>query len=674
MPDPARPSRRRLDIQGLRALCMAQVLGYHLWRIGSPVGVDAFIMISAYLLTGSFLRRAESSPSHPPVLDRWLRTFKRLLPPLVVVTLATVAAGLVVLPATRSAGLVEDAVASVTYRQNWRLASQAADYFAENHALASPLQHLWSMSMQGQVFLLWPAILAACAVLARRTGRPVRLFAVATFAAVAACSLGWLMWAAPTGGSAYFMTRGRLWEFALGSAVAAAAPWLRVPSRLADLADGTALLVLALFFTTSIGSYPGPVAAVPMLAVSVLLLGAGGSAGRVTRLLSARPLAAVGDMSYSVYLVHWPLIVLWLTAAHRGAVGLVDGLALVAASLALAAVLDRFVDRPAQRHPRAPRLRAKEAGVVLVSLCVGLAPLAATRAQVDRMADAEMTAAADLGDGQHPGARALTSTTLLRFTEDPVPGPLSLREQWVSGFTGPCDATLAAGLRQLTVTKTSCGTQGDPATATKTLTVVGDSHVEQTVVPVAGELARRGGWAVRSILSGGCTFGAVRHYAGECAQRNRLVIDDLLRDPPDVLLVQSTYTPPDSPDEVVRAGLEEAIPQLVQAGITVIGFRDNPRSQVDLYECSAQRPQSGATGGCALPQSRHLAATDPALALERFAGFHEIDPTDLYCRAGTCHTIIGNVFVYLDTHHLTKAYATTMAPILADRVEQALAG
>ena len=122
---PAKPGRR-LDIQGLRAVCMIQVLGFHAWRIGSPIGVDAFIMISAYLMTGAFVRRAEAGRT-PWVVERWLHTFKRLMPPLVVTVLITVAASLLVLPRNRWIEVLVQGAASVTYWQNWRLAAVSAN-------------------------------------------------------------------------------------------------------------------------------------------------------------------------------------------------------------------------------------------------------------------------------------------------------------------------------------------------------------------------------------------------------------------------------------------------------------------------------------------------------------------------------------------------------------------
>lgn len=102
--------RRRLDIQGLRAVCMLQVLFYHAWTIGSPIGVDSFIMISAFLMTSSFVRRSERG-AMPNFLERWAHTFKRLLPPLTLVILTTLGAVFFLFSATRWKEMVTQAFA-----------------------------------------------------------------------------------------------------------------------------------------------------------------------------------------------------------------------------------------------------------------------------------------------------------------------------------------------------------------------------------------------------------------------------------------------------------------------------------------------------------------------------------------------------------------------------------
>lgn len=247
---------KRLDIQGLRAVCMVQVLLYHAWKIGSPIGVDSFIMISAYLLTSSFVRRSEAGKM-PFFVERWGHTFKRLLPPLAVTVTAILGGVLVFFPPTRLPEMTTQAFASLTSWENWCLADVAADYYSVDHTLQSPFQHLWSMSMQGQIFLLWPVLMTFCALGARGRKVSLRTVVAVAFGLLAGASLLWLLFFAPSDGSIYFDTRARIWEFAFGSMIAALAPRLKVPPTVARVLAWVGLAVLVLFCLVSIGEYPG---------------------------------------------------------------------------------------------------------------------------------------------------------------------------------------------------------------------------------------------------------------------------------------------------------------------------------------------------------------------------------------------------------------------------------
>lgn len=346
---------------------MIQVLLFHAWHVGSPIGVDAFIMISAFLMAASFIRRADQG-SMPFFVERWLNTFKRLLPPMVVVVLLTVVFSALILPRTRWLETVTQGLASVVYLQNWRLVETSADYFASDHAQASPLQHLWSMSMQGQVFLLWPVLMTLCVLIARRFGREIRTVAFWAFSLLTAISLGWLLFLAPNDGSVYFDTRARIWEFSLGSALAAVAPRLRLGGRGGCIAGWVGLSVLVVYGLVSIGSYPGPMAAVPMLAVSAILLFPVG-AGKlgVSRVLALRPLVRLGDVSYAVYLIHWPVFVLYLAFVGRPSLGPLDGVALIALSVVLAWGLTQWVDDPLRSWRWVNQQTSHKAVVVAIS-------------------------------------------------------------------------------------------------------------------------------------------------------------------------------------------------------------------------------------------------------------------------------------------------------------------
>ncbi|MFE7629791.1 acyltransferase family protein, partial [Kocuria sp. NPDC057446] len=215
-------TQHRTDLQGLRGVAVLLVVAFHVWTEKVSGGVDVFFVLSAFLLTGSFLRRIEHGrPLAVPAY--WVRTFARLIGPVAVLLLAVLAAVLALFPPSRWGELLTQAWGSLSYTVNWVLAAQAVDYYAGNTAATTPLQHMWSLSVQGQVFLVWPLLLAGAAGVARWAGVRFRPVSWGVFGAVFAGSLAWSVAAtAAAPEAAYFSTLTRLWEFALGSLAALA--------------------------------------------------------------------------------------------------------------------------------------------------------------------------------------------------------------------------------------------------------------------------------------------------------------------------------------------------------------------------------------------------------------------------------------------------------------------
>nr|WP_255396059.1 acyltransferase [Kocuria sp. CNJ-770] len=172
---------RRPDIQGLRGVAVLLVVAFHLWTDRVSGGVDVFFVLSAFLLTGTFARRVERGRPLA-VREYWVRTFARLIGPMAVMLLAVLAAVLALFPPSRWEELLSHVWGSLSYVQNWVLAGQSVDYYAGNTAATTPLQHVWSLSVQGQIFLLWPLLLAGCALVARRAGLRFRTVSLAVFA------------------------------------------------------------------------------------------------------------------------------------------------------------------------------------------------------------------------------------------------------------------------------------------------------------------------------------------------------------------------------------------------------------------------------------------------------------------------------------------------------------
>ena len=305
----------RPEVQGLRAVAVLLVVLYHVFMGRVSGGVDIFLFISAFFMTLSFVRRIGGG--RPLGLARyWLHTFKRLLPLATVIILFTLALIWLVFPRTDVAEFRSQGVASILYLENWALAANEVNYYAADHSTASPFQHFWSLSVQGQVFLVWPLIFALAWFVKRRTGRNSIPVLAVCFGLVFAASLAFSVVTTATQQEfAYFDTRARLWEFALGSLLALAVPYLRVGRGLGVLLGwaGFVSMVLVGILVDVQGAFPGWIALWPLLsAAAIIVAGQTGSPIGFDRFLSWGPIVRLGDAAYALYLVHWPLLISYL--------------------------------------------------------------------------------------------------------------------------------------------------------------------------------------------------------------------------------------------------------------------------------------------------------------------------------------------------------------------------
>ncbi len=399
----------RPEIQGLRSLAVLMVVSYHIWFGRVSGGVDVFLLISAFLMTVQFVSRYEDA--RPVSLVRhWLHLFWRLLPAVVVVLLGTLAATYVFIPPrTRWIEIVSQGWASLFYVENWLLQRQVVNYYAADHSLASPFQHFWSLSIQGQVFILWPAIFVATAWVCRRLNLRYRAVLLGVFGLIFAVSLAYsIYFTAANQELAYFDTFARLWEFALGTLVALLLPYLRPGRGLRSVLGwaGVAAMLSCGALLQVQTAFPGFVALWPTLAAVAVIVAGGQSGSRfgVDRILSSKLLVGLGSTSYALYLWHWPLLVItlvWIGQDHADAI---TGTLIVGASLLLAFLTTRFVEQPlrAWRWPEAKRRRL--ALSVFVCLAVAAAPMVQFGYQQQM---AKNIIASQNADDNPGGARAL---------------------------------------------------------------------------------------------------------------------------------------------------------------------------------------------------------------------------------------------------------------------------
>jgi peptidoglycan/LPS O-acetylase OafA/YrhL len=680
----SRKSSYRPEVQGLRALAVLMVVTYHVWLGRVSGGVDIFLLISAFLMTLSFTRKVESGKPLR-LLSHWLHLLKRLLPAVVVVILAVLAGIWAVLPQSRWPDVLDQAWASLLYRQNWHLAESAVDYYAQDHAGASPLQHFWSLSIQGQVFLLWPLVFAGAAllrnVLARLlrrwgTGKdgtlPVMDHGLLSYRAILAAAFGAIFLASlvysieQTGSNqayAYFDTRARLWEFALGSLLALVLPYLK-PGKMLRVALGwaglAAMLSCGLLLTVD-RAFPGFIALWPTLAAAAIIVaGQSGSRFGVDRFLRWKPLVSLGDNSYALYLWHWPLLVLALAGKGITSPSLSQGLGIVAASIVLAVLTTRFVEKPL-RGWHWPERRAWRTAVVIMACGALLAgPVSVWQSKLM----AEEAAAAAQPKELTPGAAALAPENAGKPTPDAkiIPAPAAMKNEWAD-IDGLCtDGNVPADpLLQ------GCLQNSRPDAVTKRIVVLGDSHAQQYMAAL-GPIAKSHGWEVVTLLKGGCRFGGESPARDdECNAFNKASAQYVLAHRPDAVFTVASLTHKDAPFETEVPGYLEGIKPFTDAGVEVVGIRDNPRFNVNMPECVQKNGPDAPQ--CNAPLEESLAASSPLDAYAgKVPGLHLMDMSDFICAGGSCPAVVGNVYVYKDDNHLTKTYVQTMIPMFEQRL------
>ena len=366
----------RPDIEGLRAVAVVAVVLYH---VGVPgfgggyVGVDVFFVLSGFLITGQLLRELRRT-GRISLPGFYARRARRLLPASALVALVTVAATALVESTDAARRTARDAVWAAFSAINYHLAASGTTY-SNVGAEPSKLLHYWSLAVEEQYYLLWPVLLLGLAALARRLGRRRSLLVPVVVAGLGVLAVGSLLlsaWQTPRSQPwAYFGLQTRAWELALGALVATGAGRLeRLPGPVAaglSWAGVLAVLVAVVGFDDQT-VFPGTAALLPVVGAAAAV--AAGCRTRPTGaavVLSRRPLLAVGGLSYSLYLWHWPAVVLTpdvltgippVLARLLGAVG----------ALGLAALSLRLVENPVRT---ARRLAGPRRGLTLGAALVG---------------------------------------------------------------------------------------------------------------------------------------------------------------------------------------------------------------------------------------------------------------------------------------------------------------
>jgi hypothetical protein len=555
---------------------------------------------------------------------------------------------------------------------------------------------------------VWPAMIIGTAWLVRRARRRTRAYAtssqspyVVVLVLVAALSFALSLAATYVAPSlAFFSLPTRAWQLAVGGLVAlTAGQWRRLPALPAAIAGwaGLALILLACTLLSTTTSYPGTAALLPVLGAA-LVIGAGCAAASqgCGRVLSLPPMRAVGRVSYSWYLWHWPVLLLAPPLLGHP-LGLAERLAAALVSGGLAVLTLHLIENPlrfAAPVRRSPIGSLALGGVATaVAVCVGVALLVGMPTPVGRGAPAAaLTVTASPPPTGH-NADAYNAAVQHAFAQVQAAVGASVDLKAVPSNLDPPLADAEAELKAMSVLscmrdffqvgQPECAT-GDTASAT-TVALVGDSHAAMWS-PALQQVAAQRRWRLETLGKAGCPLmdvpiGNTRSF--HCDQWRGRIIARLRAEHPRLVVVSMWrgYGPsygwiPDftTYDPAWIDSLTRLVQQLRGTGAEVLVLGPTPDLHSVVPICLSGHLDDATA--CSPPRS--TAVNESGIAAESAAtkagGGQYADLTELFCTADRCPVIVGNTLVYVDSNHLTLDYSRLLAPVIGALLDRALAG
>jgi peptidoglycan/LPS O-acetylase OafA/YrhL len=630
----------RPDIEGLRALAVGLVIASHAelpFLRGGFVGVDVFFVLSGYLIT-SFLMQEISSSGTVNFARFYARRARRLLPAAITMVLVVCSAEAIIMNPLAQFNTLKAAFATVLYSSNLYFAHLQLQYF-DQHSATNPLLHTWSLAVEEQFYLIWPVLL----LLLARTIKSVRGRSIA-LAAVSLASFVLCVWLTTTNSIlAFFETPARVWEFGAGGLlVFIPERWLGGHRRLWSWLGGIGIIALtagAEWIHASM--FPGYVAVIPVVGTLLLLLaGVGAPESLGPRLLRTRPAQIIGRLSYSLYLWHWPVLVIGQQLIPNNSVPI--RLGWIAVAGIMATVTYGAIEGPIRYQPFL---------VARTGLTLGLAVLGAILCV---------------------GAMGAWRAILYRSEQ------FRKYDRVVQDFPGVyrkgCDPDKADPHPAMCFF-------GEISQPQSTMVLFGDSHAAQWF-PALEEIADVQHWRLATIIKPGCTPLSIREDVTPriervCEEWRRAAIGDIEELHPELVILTSASRHMGEDGNMIEdtqvweQGARDTFAALARQGAKVRFIRDTPYADYDVPGCLAQAEWDGHTQ-CPAPVS--AAALSPGIyaaearAAQGFGNVKVLDLSDRMCGSDQCYIEAGGQPIYRDGDHLTASYSRSLAAELFQRL------
>lgn len=683
----------RPDIQGLRAVAVVLVVLDHAfhWPTGGFVGVDVFYVISGFLITSLLLRELDKSGSIS-LRAFYARRIRRIVPVAVLVLIVTVAISFLIWYAPRALQVFIDAVSAFFFVSNWHFIAIGTDYLQADGP-ASPIQHYWSLSIEEQFYAVWP-LLMLLVFLIFKSKRAIAVLVVGGL--VVSLFIGaYLTATTPT--AAHFNTAGRAWELFAGAliAVVGVAPSrLSIQARRAVSAVGLTLILVAAVIITSSAGVPVPWVALAVIGTAAVIW-ADAPAGERS-LLGNRMSRWLGDISYSLYLWHFPVLI--FAAAVFGASGWVAA-ACIPVMLVLAHMSYKFVERPVLKSGFLRNVAhvTNRSRLELRDVTVGVVALVA----IGVLAVAQLK-----GPGVLQSASAFEGRLLNVAVTAPQPGDITepLRKEQVASAikatTWPASVATeldrlyekqqptamrmsAPGCRQNVFDNSTPHVCDLTHGASGAALLLGDS-IALSWAPTVSHVAAQNDWSLRAMGFGNCSLVEIDlrngsnslGFADACATKREQMFDLVDREQPEIVFVSASETVMEYTDLPLtdataawQAGVERTIERLTDSGVDDVFVITNPPLTANPLEC-ATRVTSPTNCLSSLSAASAEKATAEEAAVSRFDSAHLIDTKSWFCIDGSCPLFVDDHILKTDRAHLTNAAGAAVGPLMASAISR----
>jgi peptidoglycan/LPS O-acetylase OafA/YrhL len=717
----------RPDIEGLRGIAVALVVLFHAGLLsnasyqltGGFIGVDLFFVVSGFLITGLLIRERERT-GRISFAKFYARRVRRILPAAAVVLVICLPIAYQLSTLVSRSSVMEDGASAALSIANIRFA-QTTDYF--NPVNYSPFLHFWSLGVEEQFYFVWPALMFVVAWKWPRPGAAVALASIVVVSFLAS-----LYETDQNASTAFYMLPTRAWQLAAGGLLAVLGGSTDVLPRSVRSVFGTvlafagwaalfALLTASYFIDSKLTPYPGTAAIVPTLA-GVLLIASGQSPIGPGILLRLTPVRFIGKISYSLYLWHWPILILGglYLVGPLDTISTPQAIALAALSVPVAAASWYFVEEPFRRGriplPRPSRVVAVGVAIMSIVAVMGASFDMAAQNELNKydnpIADATPTLDATALLTSSPTATPLPTPTI-SLPPDVTPSPTPFPTLTPALSPTPVDSPTSyavtnaikpglgkaatdyeqpwrdncLGWKATTSPSTSTRCSYGDKNGTYTVALVGDSHAS-ALFPGVNAMAVAHGWKLIPYLKIDCSFldfNDLVYYGPptvpypECMTWNKNVLAKLNNNPPDLILISMSrwiFTASNAEETVTQEtnALIRMIGKLPEASRVVI-IQDPPLPtafkipdclsvNLDNYQrCAyAKRTGFGSSMG-----TREIAAS-------KATGAGLIDLTDAICPStgNYCPVVINDMIVWRDQHHLTATFAASLGPAIDEQL------